>query len=660
MPQIQQLTARQILDSRGRPTVEAMVTLTDGITAHSSVPSGNIVNELEALELRDQVSSEYFGLGVTRAVENVNTIIAQQLIGMDPLYQTQIDQALVDLDGTTNKSKLGGNAMLAVSQAVMKAAAKSLKLPLFIYVKEKYQLIQAYRIPTPIFNLINGGRHGSGTLDFQEFQVVPASHLGYGNALRIGVELFMALDTVLEQKGAIRTVGLEGGFSPNLAHNSDAIEIFSEALKLTQYTLSQDVFLGLDISPQSFFKAGKFTISDKAQPMNMKEFIQYLRDLHQQYRVFSFEDPLPPDAWKDWQTLTSELGETAMILGDDLITSNKTLLMKAIQEKACNALVIKPNRVGTVTETIEITNIAKQAGWHTIMSHRSGETTDDFWADVAVGIGTDYVKFGAPSRGERVAKYNRLLRIEEILVRSKESTQQNTNGEGSMNLPSTNPTNTAPPADTTVPPVATPVAPEPAPAPEPTPVPTPMPEPTPVAPVAPSPMATPAMPAPTDTPAMDPAAPAMSPQPATPMTPAPTPMPDMSAPAPAGGLSIDPMAGNTAAPAAPTGDAQLANNGLVGNPSYVATGVPAAPAVPETPAAPDMTTGSEPGIVAPDSDVQHSLDALVEMAGSPTPAAPEATVATPQPAADTTASPGGLRPPTPPTLGGTGTPAPQA
>ncbi|MCD8485017.1 phosphopyruvate hydratase [Candidatus Woesebacteria bacterium] len=438
MASISNITARQILDSRGIPTVEVTVELNNGVSATSSSPSGNIANELEAQELRDRNNNEYFGLGVQKAVNNVNTVIREALIGKDPLFQTQIDQALVNLDGTTNKSKLGANAILATSQAVMKTAAATLKLPLFVYIKEKYQLIQSYRVPTPIFNLLNGGSHGSGTLDFQEFQLVPASHLGYSKSLQIGVEMFMALDKILQQKGAIRTVGVEGGYSPNLATNTDALEIFSEAIKLTPYALAKDAFLGLDVAPASFHRSGKYTLKDRPQPMKAKELVQFYKDLHHQYRVFSFEDPLVADAWSDWKFMTAEMGQTAMIVADDLVSTNKTLLMKAIQEKACNAIVIKPNRVGTVTEAIEITHLARQNGWHTIMSHRSGETTDDFMADLAVGIGTEYVKFGAPSRGERVVKYNRLLRIEEILLRSRKSTPPNSREETLMNMSNDN------------------------------------------------------------------------------------------------------------------------------------------------------------------------------------------------------------------------------
>lgn len=415
MSKIAKVSARQIIDSRSVPTIEVTVTLDNGISAYSSAPSGGIINKAEAFELRDHNPTEYFGLGVSQAVHLVNTEINQRLVGLDPLYQNQVDQALVDLDGTPNKSRLGGNSTLATSQAVMKVAALSLQLPLFVYIKEKYRLTQDFRVPTPIFNLINGGRHGSGSLDFQEFQVVPASHLPYRQALRIGIEIFLSLERVLEQKGAIRAVGLEGGFSPNLATNTDALEILFEACKGTAYTLSKDAFLGIDASPQNFSKGGRFLIRDKNEPLTAKQLIAFYQSLHSQFRVFAFEDALLPDAWGDWKLLTAELGNTAMIIADDLIATNKTLLIKAIEENSCNAVVIKPNRAGTVTEAVEVVSLAKQAHWHTILSHRSGETNDDFSADLAVGLGTEYVKFGATSRGERVEKYNRLLRIQDLL-----------------------------------------------------------------------------------------------------------------------------------------------------------------------------------------------------------------------------------------------------
>jgi enolase len=652
MPRIAAVTARQILDSRGVPTVEATVQLDNGIIATSSAPSGSVSNKEEAIELRDHVSQEYFGLGVSKAVENVQTVINEKLVGQDPLYQTQIDQMLVDLDGTTNKNRLGSNAILATSQAVIKAAAASLRLPLFIYVKEKYQLIQSYRIPTPIFNLMNGGRHGSGTLDFQEFQLVPASHLPYNQALRIGVEMFMALDRVLEQKGAIRTVGVEGGYSPNLATNTDALEIFSEAIKLTQYTLAKDCFLGLDVTPKWFFKNGKYTVKDRPQPMAGKQLVKFYQDLHHQYRVFSFEDPLMADAWGDWKFMTAEMGKTAMITADDLVTTNKTLLMKAIQEQACNALVIKPNRVGTVTEAIEIANLAKQAGWHTIMSHRSGETTDDILADIAVGIGTDYVKFGAPSRGERVEKYNRLLRIEEILLRSKQEQQSTSQGESNM-------------ADTTSTLGATPVAPMPVTTPTATPVsgptlssvfggaaapastPTPMTStPTPAASVvnASQPQVLPMTPVTADS-----TAPVVS---ATPSL-APTPMPGMSEmPAP---LSASPAPVAPPAPmTAPTQEIKELQSDLDELAKMVTPGAPVAPSPVVSTPTPAIAGLSGDQMVGP------GMNTLSMTAPTPTPASampPSNTPATggmntlsmDTPAvAPVAAGPAGLRPPMPP------------
>lgn len=649
MPRIAAVTARQILDSRGIPTVEVTVDLDNGVSATSSAPSGAIANKVEALELRDHNSAEYFGMGVSKAVTNVNTTINERLVGQDPLYQTQIDQMLVDLDGTVNKSKIGANAILATSQAVIKAAAASLKLPLFIYVKEKYQLIQAYRIPTPIFNLMNGGRHGSGTLDFQEFQLVPASHLAYNRALRIGVEMFMALDKVLEQKGAIRTVGVEGGYSPNLATNTDALEIFSEAMKLTSYTLAQDAFLGLDVAPKWFFKSGKYTLKDRPQPMTGKQLVKFYQDMHHQYRVFAFEDPLVADGWADWKFMTAEMGETAMIVADDLITTNKTLLMKAIQEQACNAVVIKPNRIGTITEAIEIISLAKQAGWHTIMSHRSGETTDDILADIAVGVGTDYVKFGAPSRGERVTKYNRLLRIEEILLRSKE---QNA-GENRMADQAV--TASAAPAAPSYAPVVpaapaalpswskvseTPSAPAPMPT---TPISTPPSTPAPVLQATPVefPVNPPAStPSPAATPVLETPSPAgiTSPSPApvpTPVELAPTPVAQIleaTSPAPIQpSPQVQPLGEVTATSIAPT-DTSVSVTPVAASPLPVAPQTSVVPSVTPVPTldlpSPLTAVANEPtvpgGTVA-DTDIsqlQSSLDALASMAAPVEPTAP--------------------------------------
>lgn len=695
MPTIRSVTARQILDSRGRPTVEATVALSDGTFATSSAPSGSIGNEqIEALELRDHNPAEYFGYGVNKAINFVNTEIQQALVGQDPLYQTKIDQTLVDLDGTKNKSRLGANSILAVSQAVMKSATASLHLPLFVYVKEKYQLIDAYRIPSPIFNLINGGRHGGGTLDFQEFQLVPASHLPYTQALKIGAEMFMAIEQVLQQKGALTNVGLEGGFAPNLATNSDALEIMGEAAKTAGYTLSKDAFLGIDLGPSHFYKSGKYTIKDRSQPMGGKDFIKYLKNLHEQYRVFAFEDPLMPDAWSDWKFLTSELGETAMIIADDLTATNKTLLMKAIEEQACNAIVIKPNRIGTITEAIEIASIAKKAGWHTVMSHRSSETTDDILADIAVGIGTDYVKFGAPSRGERVVKYNRLLRIEEILRSSGQP-------EPTPATPAAPPSPASPPQQPPAAPVNSPSeAAPPAPAPAHPPMPTPTPQPT-----QEQTMTTPSPAQPTTTPAAPtvsaPPNPATTISPVEPVAPAPShsasPEPTPAAPPPATPVSPAGAASQATSPAAiPAPQPTPATPPLTvpaiekaTPPTEAAPSPTPQPAAPEpltapaevfSPAPAPTMTAPRPATDTPDrppaqntvapagapdeaAEVQDSLNELVQMAqttpaaGNIPPAATPSLEVTPAPAPTISPDIGGLPRPVPPTLAPPAAPA---
>lgn len=412
MAVIQSVLAREIIDSRSFPTIETIMTLDNGIVVNSAVPSGTSTGKHEAVELRDGDQSRLYGKGVLRAVENVNTIIAPQIKGLDPTRQTSLDQLLVNLDGTPNKSKLGANAILSVSQAAAKAGAASVGLPLYEYFRQKYQFVQSLRIPTPIFNQINGGAHGAGNLDFQEFQVVPASNKPFHTALQIGVEVFMMLEQVLISKGAVHSTGIEGGFAPNLYTNVDALQLFYETLAKTQYTFAQDVFLGLDAASNYFFKNGKYKIRDRSEPFSTDEMIEFYRQLNTQFHAFAIEDGLAEDEWEGWTKMTKELQSTMLIIGDDLLTTNKQRVLKAVQEKACNGIIIKPNQIGTVSETVEVVKIAKDAGWQVIFSHRSGETTDDFIADMSVGLGGDYGKFGAPHRGERVAKYNRLLKIE--------------------------------------------------------------------------------------------------------------------------------------------------------------------------------------------------------------------------------------------------------
>lgn len=411
MAVIQAVFAREILDARGMPTVECSVWLDSGVYAMSSAPAGTSKGKYESLELRDVGNPRMLGNGVLQAVANINTIIAPQLIGRDPTKQTDVDQLMITLDGTENKTKLGANSMIAVSQAVLKAAAYSMGMPVYYYVQQKYQLTDSLNIPTCIFNMIDGGSHGATNLDFQEFQIVPASNMDFLVSLEMAVTLFQKLEETLVAKGAIHSVGLGGGFAPNLYNNTDAFEIMIETIKNSPYTFIQDLFFGVDIAATEFYQAGKYNLKDKSQPYSARELLDYYKNMRKIYHVFSIEDPFQEDDWESWKTLTSEIGETSTIIGDNLLASNVGRVQKAINEKACNAILIKLNEVGTISETIEVIKLAQSAKWQFIVSHRSGETNDDFIADFAVGVGANYVKFGPTNRGERIAKYNRLLQI---------------------------------------------------------------------------------------------------------------------------------------------------------------------------------------------------------------------------------------------------------
>lgn len=415
MAGIQLVQAREILDSRGVPTIETLVTLDNGVTAIASVPSGTSTGKHEAVEVRDKDPQRFSGKGVLKGVQNVNQVIAPAIVGMDPTRQTALDQAMVNLDGTVNKEHLGANAILSVSIAAAKAGALSVGLPLYEYFRQKYQLISTFSMPTPIFNLINGGAHGAGNLDFQEFQVVPASNKTYSQALQMGAEIFMTLEEVLISKGAVHAVGIEGGFSPNLYTNVDAFQLFFETVAKTKYVIAQDLFLSLDAAANYFYKGGKYKIRDRVNAFSTTEMIQYYKELHEQYHVFAIEDGLMEDDWEGWKKLTQGLQQYMLIIGDDFLSTNKERVQRAIQEGAATAVLVKPNQIGTISETVEVVKMARDAGWQCVFSHRSGETTDDFMADFAVGLGADYVKFGAPNRGERVSKYNRLLKIESEL-----------------------------------------------------------------------------------------------------------------------------------------------------------------------------------------------------------------------------------------------------
>lgn len=422
MPSISKVEAREILDSRGNPTIETKVILDNGKTGIASIPSGASTGHYEAVELRDGDMNRYFGMGVQKAVINVNELIGPKIIGMDPAQQTEIDELLIKLDGTSNKSRLGANAILSISQGICEAAAAGMDLPNYKYVSQLAKLnginVENMVIPISTFNIINGGKHGAGNLEFQEFHIIPVSDKEYKNRLETAEEIYQAVEKVLIRHGAIHSVGDEGGFAPNLFTNLDALEVIVQGIKEAGYELDRDVYLGLDIAATHFFKNGRYSIRDRTQPMDTSELIEFYQTLFEQYPLRLIEDPIYEDDWESWSKLFSVVSDRMLVVGDDLLCTNPERLKKAIAKKACNSILIKPNQIGTLTETMRVIKIARDAGWKVTVSHRSGETNDDFIADFAVGVGADYTKFGAPSRGERMAKYNRLLEIESELPKT--------------------------------------------------------------------------------------------------------------------------------------------------------------------------------------------------------------------------------------------------
>jgi len=422
MAKIQHVWAREILDSRGVPTVEAACMLDNGAISVSSVPAGTSTGSHEALELRDTDNPRYLGQGVLKAVENVNNVLGQAVLGMDPMDQFTIDKKLVELDGTENKSKFGANALLAVSEVVCKSGAVVAGQQLYGWIYSlaaKGGITQKVRIPTPLFNMINGGLHGAGNLDFQEFWVIPATSKEFHDGLQMGVEIYQTIGENLARRGAIHSVGDEGGYAPNLFTNADALEVFVESIKQTKYSLGRDVFLGLDIAANSFYKNGEYVIKDRSSGLDDNAMLEYYKGISDQYKLAMVEDPFQEDAWDSWKKLSAELSSSVIIIGDDLLATNPKRVQKAILEKACNAVLIKPNQIGTVTETLNVVKMTRDAGWKVVVSHRSGETNDTFIADFGVGVAADYIKTGAPARGERIAKYNRLSAIEVELSRVK-------------------------------------------------------------------------------------------------------------------------------------------------------------------------------------------------------------------------------------------------
>lgn len=412
---IYSIRAREILDSRGNPTVETTVVLESGYRGTAAVPAGASLGKYEAVELRDGDPKRFNGMGVLRAVENVNTILAAKLKGMDALGQAVLDKTMIDLDGTPDKKTLGANSILSISLAISLAAANHTKQPLYRYLNSLFNSLiptKFERMPTPEFNIINGGKHGAGNLDFQEFHIVPATNKPYHEALRIGAEIYHSLKKILAYRNAIHSVGDEGGFAPNLFTNSEALEIILEAIRETQYRFGIDVFFGLDVAANSFKKPRGYQIKDQADPLTAKQFIEYYKQLHSKYRLLLLEDPLEEDDWESWTQITAVLGKEVHIVGDDILVTNRSRLEKAISLKACSAILLKPNQIGTLSEFLEVVALAKKNDIKTVVSNRSSETNDAILSDLAVAVQSDYVKFGAPARGERVAKYNRLLEIE--------------------------------------------------------------------------------------------------------------------------------------------------------------------------------------------------------------------------------------------------------
>jgi enolase len=417
MAEIDLIVGREILDSRGNPTVEADVHLRDGAFGRAAVPSGASTGEHEALELRDGDKRRYLGKGVLQAVENINTAIARDLGGRDASEQAQIDARMLELDGTPNKGNLGANAILAVSMAVCRAAARSAHLPLYRYLGG----LSARRLPVPMMNILNGGVHADNTVDFQEFMIMPVGAENFSQALRMGVETFHTLKKVLKDRGYNTSVGDEGGFAPALKSNVEAVELILEAIEKAGYSPGHDISLTLDPAPSEMYQDGEYVFfkSDKSRKSS-EEMVRLYADWVRQYPIISIEDGLAQDDWEGWSILTKELGGKIQLVGDDLFVTSTERLARGIEEGVANSILIKLNQIGTVTETVAAIELARRYGYTAVVSHRSGETEDAFIADFTVGLGTGQIKTGSASRSDRIAKYNQLLRIEEELGDSAE------------------------------------------------------------------------------------------------------------------------------------------------------------------------------------------------------------------------------------------------
>ncbi len=403
--------AREILDSRGNPTIEVEVVLDDGTYEKAAVPSGASTGAHEAIELRDGDKARYNGKGVLNAVDNVNDIIADAIIGMDPTEQVAIDNTMIELDGTPNKSKLGANAILGVSLAVARAAATSAGIPLFQYIGGS----NAKVLPVPMMNILNGGKHADNNVDIQEFMIMPVGACCFAEALRMGAEVFHALKSVLKSKGLATGVGDEGGFAPDLASNEDALKLIIQAIEKAGYKPGTDVVLALDPASTEFFEDGLYKLTGEGKEFTPAQMVEYYKGLCERYPIMSIEDGFAEDDWDGWKLATDVLGKTVQLVGDDLFVTNVERVRKGIELGVANSVLIKVNQIGTLTETLDAIETAKRAGYTAVISHRSGETEDTTIADIAVAVNAGFIKTGAPSRSERVAKYNQLMRIEELL-----------------------------------------------------------------------------------------------------------------------------------------------------------------------------------------------------------------------------------------------------
>jgi enolase len=414
MSSIVDVVAREILDSRGNPTVEADVLLESGVMGRAAVPSGASTGEKEAVELRDGDPARYLGKGVLRAVENVNTEICEAIIGLDAVEQSLIDQTLIELDGTDNKQRLGANSTLAVSLAVAKAAAEESGLPLYRYLGGAGRM----QLPVPMMNVINGGAHANNSLDLQEFMIIPVGASSFREALRYGAEIFHTLKKLINAKGMPTTVGDEGGFAPSLHSNEAALQLILEAIDKAGYTPGEQVAIGLDCASSEFFAEGVYNIESEGLKLNAEQFADYLAAWVDKYPIVSIEDGMAENDWAGWEILTDRLGDNVQLVGDDLFVTNTRILSEGIRRGIANSVLIKINQIGTLTETFAAIEMAKRAGYTSVVSHRSGETEDTIIADIAVAANTLQIKTGSLSRSDRMAKYNQLLRIEEDLGES--------------------------------------------------------------------------------------------------------------------------------------------------------------------------------------------------------------------------------------------------